>query len=547
MDGYVTIGTEVDTKTFDAQIEYIESQLQEIEDKLKKADMGFEVGDTQKLEAQYEKLIDKLSTLKQKQADLNRTDLSGIQKNINKVGDSVSNVVKKVARWSLAIFGVRSAYMAVRNAMNTISQYDEQLATDIEYIKNALAFTLEPVVRSIVNLIKQLMFYVAYIVKAWTGKNIFENANKSLKSANKNAQKLKKTLAGFDEMNVLNDSSSSSGVSGVTTPSFDLSQIQGEVPEWIRWITDNKDLILSTIAGITAGLVAWSVGLSGLKALGIGVAIAGITYAIINLIKFLQDPTFENFIGILEGISVAVLGVAVAIGAWPVAVAGAIAFVVIEIVKHFDEIMGLFNKLINWLDKNVLGALRKLFGPLGDIIYAPIKYVVEVAKGAFESFYGGIKKVVTGIVKLFKGDFKNGIKNVFEGLKGILLAPINALISGINSLIKGVNKIDFDVPDWVPGIGGKKWGFNIPTIPKLAVGGIVNMPGRGINYANANIGERGAEGVIPLTNTQMMEQLGETIGKYITINATITNTMNGRIISRELQKVKNNTDFATNR
>ena len=66
MDGYVVIGTKVDTKSFDAQIDYIESQLQEIEDKLKQADMGFEVGDTMKLEAQYEKLSQKLSVLKQK-------------------------------------------------------------------------------------------------------------------------------------------------------------------------------------------------------------------------------------------------------------------------------------------------------------------------------------------------------------------------------------------------------------------------------------------------------------------------------------------------
>ena len=37
------------------------------------------------------------------------------------------------------------------------------------------------------------------------------------------------------------------------------------------------------------------------------------------------------------------------------------------------------------------------------------------------------------------------------------------------------------------------------------------------------------------------------LGKYITINANITNTMNGRVISRELQKINTNNDFATNR
>jgi hypothetical protein len=60
------------------------------------------------------------------------------------------------------------------------------------------------------------------------------------------------------------------------------------------------------------------------------------------------------------------------------------------------------------------------------------------------------------------------------------------------------------------------------------------------------IGERGAEGVIPLTDSQAMETLGEAIGRYITINANITNTMNGRVISRQIQQIIANQDFAYN-
>ena len=60
------------------------------------------------------------------------------------------------------------------------------------------------------------------------------------------------------------------------------------------------------------------------------------------------------------------------------------------------------------------------------------------------------------------------------------------------------------------------------------------------------IGERGAEGVIPLTDSQAMETLGEAIGRYITINANITNTMNGRTISRQIQQIIANQDFAYN-
>lgn len=82
---------------------------------------------------------------------------------------------------------------------------------------------------------------------------------------------------------------------------------------------------------------------------------------------------------------------------------------------------------------------------------------------------------------------------------------------------------------------------------KLATGGIINNPGRGVSLGNGITGgEAGAEGVIPLTDSQAMETLGAAIGKYITVNANITNTMNGRVISRELQKVNSNSGFATN-
>ena len=59
-------------------------------------------------------------------------------------------------------------------------------------------------------------------------------------------------------------------------------------------------------------------------------------------------------------------------------------------------------------------------------------------------------------------------------------------------------------------------------------------------------GEAGAEGVLPLTDSQAMEALGEAIGRYITINANITNTRNGRVLSRKLQQIMANQDFAYN-
>lgn len=548
MDGYVQIATKLDTKDFDAEINYIESQLDEIEHKLKRADMGFEVGDTQKLEAQYSRLVKQLDRLQKKQADLNKTDLTEVQKNIDKVGNSVSKTISKVSKWALAVFGVRSAYMFVRQSASTLSQYNEQIASDLEYMQFALASMLQPVIEGLINLAYKLLTYINYIAQAWFGVNLFANASaKAMQKGSKSAEKMKKSLAGFDEMNVMSDASGGGGAGGgAGLPSIDLSQLQGEVPGWIQWIADNKDIVIAGLLGIAGGLTAVHLGLSLIQAFGIGVALAGIIFAIQSLIKFLQDPTFENFTNIIIGIGIAITGVGIIISSIPLIVAGVITTIVALIVKNYDYIIGLFNKLINWFENDFIGALHYLFGPVGDMLAQPFIFAVNSIKGLFEGLFGGIKKIITGIIQIFKGDFKNGISNVFGGLKDILLAPFNSLVSGINSLIRGVNKIKFDVPDWVPGMGGKKFGFNIPQIPKLAVGGIVNMPSRGVPIGGAIAGESGAEGVIPLTDSQAMETLGQAIGKYITINANITNTMNGRVISRELQKINNNSDFARN-
>ena len=559
MDGYVKIGTELDTKSFDAEIRYVESQLEEIEHKLKQADMSLEVGDTMKLEAQYSRLSKQLDKLNQKQADLNKTDLSKVQKSIDNIGKSTSNTIKNVARWALGIFAIESAYGFVRQAMSSVSQYNEQIATDVEYIRYALGSMLQPIIEGLIQLAFRLLTYVNYIAQAWFGVNLFANAstesfeknNKALGNSVKSAKELNKQIAGFDEMNVLNDTSSNSGggagAGAISLPSMDLSQWQGEVPEWVKWIAENKDIVIAGLLGIAGGLVAINLGLTAIQGIGVGIALAGIIIAIQNLIKFLQDPTFENFTNIIIGIGTAIIGVGIIISSFPLIVAGVIAVIVATIVKNYDYIMGLFNKLINWFETDFIGALRYLFGPIGDIIAAPFIFAVNAMKSAFEGLFGGIKKIVTGIIQIFKGDFKNGIMNVFGGLKDILLAPFNALVSGINSLIRGVNRIRFDVPDWVPGFGGKKFGFNIPQIPRLAVGGIVNMPGRGVPIGGAIAGESGREGVIPLTDSQAMETLGATIGKYININATVPVYVGNRQIAREIKKIIADSDFAFNR
>lgn len=96
--------------------------------------------------------------------------------------------------------------------------------------------------------------------------------------------------------------------------------------------------------------------------------------------------------------------------------------------------------------------------------------------------------------------------NKCEGFRNFWIGFINILISGVNALIRGLNKISVKVPDWVPEWGGKKFGFNIKEIPKLAEGGIVDKA------TLAMIGEAGKEVVMPLEkNTQWIDKLADKI------------------------------------
>lgn len=546
MDGKVIIGCDLDTRSFDAQIDYVENQMQEIEDKLKQADMGFEVGDTQKLEADYERLGIKLDNLQKKQAKLNqeqaqmgKLDLSGVQSGLNNVNKGLQNTVKKVAKWGLAIFGVRSAYMAVRSAMNTISQYEDSMKNNIDYIKYALAYTLKPIVEWILNAVVKLLQYVNYIAKAWTGKNLFKTAD-AFKNAQKGAKglnkELQKTTASFDEMNVLQDTKSSGGGADIIAPNIDLTGMRGEVPQWLKWIVDNKNLILSVFAGVNVGLLAWKLGLKGIQSLGIGLAIAGVIYGIQSIIKYLQDPSFENFGKIITGIGIAVAGVAIIFGAWPVAVGGAIAAIVGLIISNWEKIKEFMLNICKWLEDNFV------------LIGKTISDVIKNSLNLFEGLFIGVKQILDGIIRIFKGDFKNGISLAMRGIGNIIISVLNTVINGFNAFILPIRGLIVAAGK----ITGKKWTMNtikIPRIPRLAKGGIINQPGRGvpIGYGQAIGGENRSEGVIPLTDSQQMALLGETIGKYVKINNVIDVNMDSRRINRILQNSSDRVNFASNK
>jgi hypothetical protein len=82
---------------------------------------------------------------------------------------------------------------------------------------------------------------------------------------------------------------------------------------------------------------------------------------------------------------------------------------------------------------------------------------------------------------------------------------------------------------------------------KLAQGGIVNNPGRGVPIgSNVIAGEAGPEAVLPL-DSETLGTLGKMIADNMVVNLKTVNKMDGRVLSREMQRVNANNDFAFNK
>ena len=545
MNGKVVIGTELNTSTIDKQIVLLEDKLEGLIEEYEILERA------EPFEGQNKELIklgNEIDTTRKKLAKLNQQPTI----DFSDMGKGIQKATKRIAKMALAVFGIRSAFMFVRSSINTIAAGDEQLKADIDYMKNALAYAIEPIVRGIVNLAKQLLFYIGYIAKSWFGINIFENANKSLKDSNKQAKELKKTMAGFDEMNVVGGETKSQGTA---TPSFDLSNIEDvDAPKWIKWIAQNGPKVVSIIAGISGGLIALKLGIRGIRAFAIGVTIEGILYTLGAILEYINNPSWSNFGNILVGIGIIVAGLAVAFTSLPLAIAAAILAILGTIASFWDKIKDFFSNIINGiyeLGDNIKKFLIERFSDGAVLINVFIDTIVGVFTGAvrlifdlFNGLFTGIKNILDGIILICKGNFKQGIETIFKGIANFLIGILNGLIDAVNIIVSPLRAIIVGL-SWVMGKNWSMENIKIPNIPYLAKGGIVNNPGPGVLMGSYVAGERGPEAVIPLDD-DTLDRLGLSFAKHTVINATIINEMNGRIISRELKKINAEDNFAYN-
>lgn len=288
-------------------------------------------------------------------------------------------------------------------------------------------------------------------------------------------------------------------VVGLLTGAADVTE------KWSAFLNRNKTAL--SIAAVAAGALAAALIAYNASAIAAAIASGAETVALGAMIAVETAAT----------VATTVLGTAFAFLTSPITlVIAAIAAVIaigIALYNHWDQIKAKIAELAAAFEER-FPAAAAVFRAMGDTI---------------SNIANAIKNVFAGIVAfvrdVFSGDWSAawekvaGIFNkIWNGLGNLARAQINAIIALVNKLIGGINKMGVDVPDWVPGVGGKSFRPNIPTIPQLAEGGIATRP------TVAQIAEAGEpEAVIPLSKLRAMLSgtSGATGGGAVTFAPTI--------------------------
>ena len=217
-----------------------------------------------------------------------------------------------------------------------------------------------------------------------------------------------------------------------------------------------------------------------------------------------------------------------------------------------------FLSFLNWLDQKTNGKFKGIIDFVAGLwsdMFDSISNTLGNIMDAVKTIFGGVVDFIAGV---FTADWDRawqGVKSIFTGLwNGIVSAlegAVNLIITGVNFLIRQLNKVSFSIPDWVPAVGGKRFGFNIQqispiSIPRLAQGAVI-PPNRefmavlGDQSSGNNL--EAPESLIRKivreesggANTELLQAILEAIkaGQVIKVNETVL----GRTTAKAINKV----------
>ncbi|MCM1190775.1 MAG: hypothetical protein NC541_15985 [bacterium] len=448
--------------------------------------------------------------------------------------------------------GFNAMVSSMKTGFHNLAQYSKDynaamsaMKSECAEVKNNLAAAFEPIVTRILPYITQLVQWLNRAIEtmgkflaAISGRSTYTRAKQQVidyaKSVNAASKSAKGALATFDEINVLQKNEESGAAAGgekTGADAFETVSLSEE--DMLIWDKLKEKLtdILKLLLLIGLALAVLGVGGPVVSFLGVLLTVAGLLEMILNYMDtWANGVSFENLTGMLLGLLAVILGIYLLFG--PVAagiamIVGGIALVVLAIKDMMENgvnmqnmfllVIGVVTALVGVFmvfgikAALVVGAIVAVIGILAAMIAIAGngQEAIATLKSMFQNFADFFKKIFAGDIegaleslKAAGKDFVNIVIITFESL-------INCIIKGLNWMIDKINAISFEVPDWVPVIGGKNVGFNIPhvsevSIPRLATGGVINGPTRAL------VGEAGQEAVLPLeNNTEWMDDLAD--------------------------------------
>ncbi len=459
---------------------------------------------------------------------------------INKLRSAMVEGLKNLAQFN---DGVNPTNTALSNLKSALTQLKNSFAVAFAPILTVI----EPILTRLISLLSTAMNYVGQFFAALTGASTFtkaikvqENYAKSLNGTAAAAKKAKGSLASIDELN--NQSKQdNSGAGGTVSPNdmFEVAPIESK-------IAGLASKLKSIFDPIKESLQNWFKNIDFQPLID---SFEKLKTAIEPLVDDIGDGLLWLFENVLEP-----LGSFVIEDALP-AFFNLLASAVEACNKAFEVISPYLNEIWNevfapfaaFLGETFVGILNdvsQFFSDMGDMfvekseeigtIFEFLKTVLDLVSikwkvciqamsGQLKPFLTMVKNIIShvidilsGLIKFITGVFTGNWKQAWEGVKDVLKGILNVIIDIVEGIINGIigalNAISFDIPDIVPGIGGKHIGFNITpvSLPRLATGTVVPRQSR--EFA-AILGDnnRETEVVSPLSTMKqaMVEALQE--------------------------------------
>ena len=279
---------------YEATLEKVKAKMQTIEQKTAKlaAKKGIDGSDALSANREYQKLKKQYDALIASADKFKRSSKGGFNAaadGAKNLGSSMKSVIKTMTKYTLAIFGARSGFYAVKNAIRQVLSDNEKLNNTVTAMKGVFANALAPVIERVVYWLKYAFAYLNLFVKVLTGVDMAAqyNAkaiNKQTEATKKNAKATKEAnaqLASFDEKNVRSANNLNAADTESESPAalLDLPDVSGgkfeQICETIKAHINELEMMLA-VALLATGFILLAV---GQIPMGIACIVAGITLA----------------------------------------------------------------------------------------------------------------------------------------------------------------------------------------------------------------------------------------------------------------------------